>query len=255
MNKRIIFSSLSIIASAAVVTGATFAFFSDSETSAGNTFTAGKLDLKVNGKDIIGSLVTLTAKPSENLTPTTITLKNDGSNGGIADLHLKNVIDTQGAETEPECQAEQGNWTSPNGPCASPALAKSDVSTKVGVDIGYDLDGNGVIEDDEYLIWTDTENGMIGAGELSWGNNTNPNKVVATLAQLNSIGFDLGYLVGGTQKQLTLSFHLDGQTGNEYQGDVSTFDIEFTLHQVNDTTNTNIVPSGIPTPTPSPTPA
>lgn len=48
MNKRILFSSLSIIASAAIVTGATFAFFTDTETSADNTFTAGGLDLKVD---------------------------------------------------------------------------------------------------------------------------------------------------------------------------------------------------------------
>jgi predicted ribosomally synthesized peptide with SipW-like signal peptide len=41
-------SSLSLVASAALVTGATFAFFSDEETSADNTFTAGSFDLTVD---------------------------------------------------------------------------------------------------------------------------------------------------------------------------------------------------------------
>ncbi len=254
MNKRILFSSLSILASAAVVTGATFAFFSDSETSTGNTFTAGRLDLTVDGHNNPGTLVTLTAKPSEQLAPTTITLRNSGSNGGIADLHFQGVTDGQGTGTEPECVAEHGQWSETDGACAGPTPIDN-VSTKIGVDIGYDLDGSGAIEDNEYLIWTDVpgtpSGGVINAGELSWGTPTDTNKIVATLAQLNSVGFDLGHLSGGDTRQLKLSFHLKADTDNEYQGDVSTFDIEFTLHQVNDTTSTNIVPSGIPTPTPT----
>lgn len=57
MNKRILLSSLSILASAAIVAGATFAFFSDSETSAGNTFTAGGLDLKIDSEAHYAGLV------------------------------------------------------------------------------------------------------------------------------------------------------------------------------------------------------
>lgn len=47
MNKRIVFSALSIFASAAFVVGATYAFFSDSETSQGNVLAAGEIDLLV----------------------------------------------------------------------------------------------------------------------------------------------------------------------------------------------------------------
>lgn len=45
MNKRILLSSVSIFASLALAAGATFAFFSDSDTSSNNVFTAGSFNL------------------------------------------------------------------------------------------------------------------------------------------------------------------------------------------------------------------
>lgn len=48
MNTRIALSGLSILASLAIIGGATFAFFSDTETSEDNVFVAGSLDLKVD---------------------------------------------------------------------------------------------------------------------------------------------------------------------------------------------------------------
>jgi predicted ribosomally synthesized peptide with SipW-like signal peptide len=48
INKRIALRSVSIVASLALIAGATFAFFSDSETSENNVFRAGGLDLKVD---------------------------------------------------------------------------------------------------------------------------------------------------------------------------------------------------------------
>src|SRR3990167_4747947 len=50
INSKILLSVASIAAAAALVIGATFAFFSDTETSTGNTFTAGTLDLKVDSE-------------------------------------------------------------------------------------------------------------------------------------------------------------------------------------------------------------
>lgn len=48
INTRIALSLASIATAGALVAGATFALFTDTETSTGNTFTAGKLDLKVD---------------------------------------------------------------------------------------------------------------------------------------------------------------------------------------------------------------
>lgn len=48
MNRRILWSVASIFAAGALVVGATFAFFTDEETSSGNVFAAGTLNLLVD---------------------------------------------------------------------------------------------------------------------------------------------------------------------------------------------------------------
>ena len=48
MSRRIITSLLTILVAAVVVVGATTAFFSDTETSVGNTFAAGDIDLQID---------------------------------------------------------------------------------------------------------------------------------------------------------------------------------------------------------------
>src|SRR3990172_6604409 len=48
--KKILLSLISISAVAIVAVAATGAFFSDTETSTGNTFQAGKLDLKIDAQ-------------------------------------------------------------------------------------------------------------------------------------------------------------------------------------------------------------
>lgn len=47
LNSKILLSVASIAAAAALIIGATFAFFSDSETSTGNTFAAGTLEIDI----------------------------------------------------------------------------------------------------------------------------------------------------------------------------------------------------------------
>ena len=50
MNKKILISLSVVVVVAAVAVGATTAFFSDTETSTGNTFTAGAIDLTVDSE-------------------------------------------------------------------------------------------------------------------------------------------------------------------------------------------------------------
>lgn len=50
MNKTIILSSAALLAVVAIVAGATTAFYSDTETSAGNVFAAGAIDLKIDNE-------------------------------------------------------------------------------------------------------------------------------------------------------------------------------------------------------------
>lgn len=55
MNKKIVMSLAVIAAATAVMAGGTIAYFSDTEESTGNTFTAGNIDLKIDSQCHYGS--------------------------------------------------------------------------------------------------------------------------------------------------------------------------------------------------------
>ena len=200
MNKRILFGVLMICAVAALVAIGTWAYFSDVETSTGNIFTAGTLDLKINGLDdpYVLQLVDIEAKPSQRVVADKITVTNAGENEGIFDLHFKNVVNYGGLNPEPEQVYEYWNGE------------RHDISNALFVDIEVDYNQDGVIDD--VLI---------------------PDYWV-TLGRLESIGLDFPYALTASKSwDLYLSFHLCANVDNWGQGDYTTFDIEFTLHQVN----------------------
>jgi predicted ribosomally synthesized peptide with SipW-like signal peptide len=85
VNRQIAISTLSIISALLLTGGATFAFFSDSASSTGNTFTSGTLDLKLDDEDEItpgnsvsGSLSIANFAPGAS-TSGFISLHNSGS--------------------------------------------------------------------------------------------------------------------------------------------------------------------------------
>jgi len=92
--KRILLSVLTISMVGAVTIGATGAYFSDTEKSTGNTFTAGTIDLALNTLNPYPGTALLTLsdiKPSQTLTPLTLTLKNVGNNEGKLTINFSIV--------------------------------------------------------------------------------------------------------------------------------------------------------------------
>jgi len=86
---------------------ATNSFFSDTETSAGNNFTAGSFDLLVNGQNNPQSIVSFgDLKPGDNYIEHKTIRIND--NPGFVWLHLKDLAADQGTQTEPETIEENG---------------------------------------------------------------------------------------------------------------------------------------------------
>ncbi len=72
--KKILISLSIVGAVAAIAIGATTAFFSDTETSTGNTFTAGAIDLKVDNKSYVTGLTgALVASPNTSWTLSDLT--------------------------------------------------------------------------------------------------------------------------------------------------------------------------------------
>ena len=208
MNKTLTSLLMITIATSLVATG-TFAYFSDTEVSTGNTFTAGTFDLTVDGAndpDVTTKVTLEDMAPGDWEVIGPIELKNVGTIDGIADLHFNNVVDT-----EDSIDPETGVYAGSSDPEleADPTGEIYDISNQIWVDVWFDEDQDGEQDDGEVIF-------VVGQ---------------VTLDDLNENDFDLGYLSAGQSGDLYLSFHLDDATGNEYQGDYTTFDIEFTMHQ------------------------
>lgn len=113
MNK--IIKSLSVIAFvAAIAIGGTMAYFSDTEKSTGNTFTAGTLDLKTNDADgTTGTFNVLNMIPGDSETTGTVKLKNMGT-VNADHVRITSVVNTPSDNgiNEPECKAYNGEWKS-----------------------------------------------------------------------------------------------------------------------------------------------
>lgn len=104
---RILLSLITIASVAALGFAATQAFFSDTEKSSANTFTAGRLDLKINGRDNPEAIINISdLKPGDNqIVNKTLFIDN---NPAKVYLHLKDLEASQGAQTEPEELEENG---------------------------------------------------------------------------------------------------------------------------------------------------
>ena len=97
MNKVLTSLLVITIATSLVATG-TFAYFSDTEVSTGNTFTAGTFDLTVDGAndpDVTTRVTLEDMAPGDWEVIEPIELTNVGTIDGIADLHFNNVVDEE----------------------------------------------------------------------------------------------------------------------------------------------------------------
>ncbi|MFA6338593.1 MAG: TasA family protein [Candidatus Paceibacterota bacterium] len=103
--KKIILSLAVIALTATAAVGATRAWFSDTETSTGNTFTAGTLDLKVNQADSLPVVIANVVPGSSESAPVVVT--NSGNvNGKYLKLNVTDILDHENTTEEPEIGAD-----------------------------------------------------------------------------------------------------------------------------------------------------
>ena len=108
--KRILVSLSMIGAVAAIGIGATGAFFSDTATSTGNTFTAGTLDLKVDGLENSNAKFTVTNfAPEAPAEVRSYTLHNAGTIPGFVDLSGIAFSSAEDGCNVPETSAGDGS--------------------------------------------------------------------------------------------------------------------------------------------------
>lgn len=103
-------SLLTIALVSVVAIGATKAWFSDTETSVGNTITAGTLDLKVGGQDYptVAHITQTNIAPAAPWTTQRgqgFHLTNAGTVAGTVTATVKNLVDYENGLGEPEANA------------------------------------------------------------------------------------------------------------------------------------------------------
>ncbi len=148
-------------------------------------------------------------KPSQ-IGYTNFTVRNIGSDPINVTKKIKNVVTSQGINNRPECDAEKGQW--------------NDRECTGGQDI-HDLDS--VLQYDlSVKVYTAT-------GTLAW--NQTLHDMDKTVAELKDTDMFLGMVPSGWHMDVVESYHMASSTGNAYQGDTMSFDIQLTGEQLTGT--------------------
>jgi len=227
--KKILLSLSIITAVAAIVIGGTFAYFSDVETSNGNVFTAGTLDLKTNDADgVTATWVLADMAPGGASVTGSMVLKNTGT---VAGDHVEiSVVNTpiENAINEPECVAYGGTWT---GTCSVTFLdgvaGRNDIDKKLKI-TAMTYTGTSLIPADLNTIcggvaYDANQNGYLDLDDLEAASWTGEG------CQLDNLAIpDTG---GATPKTFSMTVQLDSSTDNNYQTDQNTMVITFVLNQ------------------------
>lgn len=108
MNKRVLLGVLTIAVTAALAGIGTWALFSDTASSAGNQFTAGTMNLQVNGAEELDSLHFGDVYPGWSET-VDYTVTNDGDVQGRLELDSMNATETGGAHPSAEQAVDPDN--------------------------------------------------------------------------------------------------------------------------------------------------
>ena len=222
MNKKIILSLAIIGAVAAIAVGGTVAYFTDTETSTGNTFTAGTIDIAVNGQNPwrqTGQYKFDDMKPSQ-VEYSNFVINNVGTNPVNVWKQVDVVSTNSGEVTEPECKDQGGLWDYDPGvkacnwePNDILYTDKNDIDTAITYDLSVVLKDN-----DDVERWNQTLYNM--------------NK---TIAEIQGNGTYLGMIPAGWSMEVTESYHMLASTTNWAQGDVMNFNITITAEQLKGT--------------------
>jgi spore coat-associated protein N len=199
--KRILISFMTMALVGALVGGGVYAYFSDAETSASNAFTAGTLDLNLDGGSTNVVKFTMSdVKPGDN-GGGTWTVANVGSIAGYLDLESISVSEDIGTTTDPELASEPTH------------ADMTQLGNYLMVHMFIDTNNNG--------SWDMGETDILGT-------NAAP---VAINTIASSYALDLGLAASGGTNYITLRWSVATSTDNRIQGDGVTLNMTFELQQ------------------------
>jgi predicted ribosomally synthesized peptide with SipW-like signal peptide len=241
--KKILALSVALIAVVAMLGVGTWAYFNDTQTSTGNTFTAGTLDLNLTGGTAdpngIDSVTTTWATPS-NWKPAdtqsgTLTLHNTGT------IDMKTVKLTVGVgdgggissgpggtSSDAEFKAEGGTYAL-GAPVTTGWVAVDNISTMIDITTltydGVDLLAQttpGTFDIATINAMDSNHNGILTMAELKTGTTAGYDLIAAA---------GKSSLAHSATAALAMTVTFDTLADNVYQGDVSTVTFTLTAEQ------------------------
>lgn len=218
--KKILLSLVVVSALVAAVAIGTQALFSDTETSTGNTFTTGTIDIAVDNQNPWESsqqYSLLDMKPSYT-EYIEFWVENVGTNPANLWKRLDGTEYTDLETSEPECDAEGGDWVEDE--CVNREEEDHNLSPYINYDMRVEL-----YNIEEELVWWET----IYMDE----DNVKLSDIMA-----NEDGTYLGMIPVGWRMRVIQSYHMvdvEGVDMNKYQGDGMTFNIELYAEQLTNT--------------------
>lgn len=241
--KKLLLSLMTVALVAAVGFGATKAFFTDTEKSVGNTFTAGTIDISVAGQNPWSKIYPMVNdKPCET-NYINFTIENVGNNDANVWKRLNNVLAAGGASTfcgvassEPE-YVEGGGQFDAQGNCTGGYVERDDLDSYMVYDM-YVCPGQVGIPpcEVEGTVAERASSKPLGAGWMVIIPEDNQVRV----DNVNGIWIKLNdALQPGEKLAVSQSYHLmawddagEPMITNWAQGDVMTFDIELEARQL-----------------------
>ncbi|OGH37961.1 MAG: hypothetical protein A3B44_03335 [Candidatus Levybacteria bacterium RIFCSPLOWO2_01_FULL_38_21] len=164
INTKVLISGAVILAAAALIIGATFAFFSDTETSTGNLFAAGAIDLKIDNESYItSSSGALVFSQSTSWSTTDLTTQRffdftDLKPGDIGEDTISIEVGSNDAwlcaatritqDTDETCTDPESESTDPECSAPTPTPGAGELDSEVNFAFWKD-DGDNVLESDE----------------------------------------------------------------------------------------------------------
>lgn len=243
--KKIIISLVMIVAVGAIVAGATTAFLSDTETSTGNTFSVGTIDIAVDDQNPwTGSWSNYLDKPSQTNYMNFI-IENVGENPAKIWKKLTNVVNGSGSDgyecigydgcspilvsSEPECEEGSNGYTEcyleRNNLSAFMIYDMAICNDLTGADCPFIDDGYGNVEKPDLLSgqWTVL---------IDENDQVRVDNVVDTWIKLAD-NLDAGQKLFVSQSYHLMTWDDSGQPviTNWAQGDTMTFDVELDARQ------------------------
>lgn len=157
--KRLLLS-LSMLGMASILAiGATTAYFSDTEISSANTFTAGTLDLKLDNGDVNVIKFSINNMSPGNQPTGSWKLTNAGSLNGYLDIENILITSKENGCTEPEGVLDST--------CGNPGIGEGELQDLVNLRLYVDKDKDGYWSTGDYMIY----NGATGSIASSYDLN------------------------------------------------------------------------------------